>query len=276
MTMRKLALTITPALVLVASSCGGSTAAETAEVESALESTPTTEATTTTTASPIDVDRYCELAMQSDEKSDVFFAGDGPGDPVQFEAFLVDLDADITEAIRVADASIQSELALVKEEVDILAEIAAEYDYDMVAASPALEAVPDSPEREAAQEVVDAYDENVCGIAADGAEDPGEASGDLPTDGGTTITLQDAEFIKALAETPEGMALVVEGFRAELPNLSVEDAECFVKTATAEQFVGFSTLGGADMANLDLSDPAVQGIFELMEVCEIPPESLLP
>ncbi len=263
---------LTIALALFAASCGGSTQAEVAsELEAADTATTTTEATTTTTAPVVDVDRYCELAILNEANGDAFFEGDGPGDPAKLEAFFVDLQVSLGEAIGVADPLIKPDLVLVQEEIDSFVQLVEQYDYDLILASSAIDDRPTKPEWEAAQDAVDDYDQETCGLDKDA--DSSEPAGEMESAGG--ISLADAQLAVTLMETQAGLDLVVEGFMSEVPGVSVEQAECFLKSLTAEQFVSFAQLGLAN-GDIDTSDPAISEVLTILDTCDIPLAALIP
>jgi hypothetical protein len=259
---------LTIALALFAASCGGSTQAE---VASELEAS---EVTTTTTALVVDVDRYCELAILNETNGDAFFEGDGPGDPAKLEAFFVDLQGSLAEAIGVADPVVKPDLVLVQEEIDSFVELVEQYDYDLILASSAIDDRPTKPEWEAAQDAVDAYDQEACGLDKDrsGSEEA-ESTGEMESASG--ISLADAEIAITLMETQAGLDLVVEGFLTQAPNLNVEQAECFLKSLTAEQFIRFAEIGQSP-ENIDPSDPALSEVLTILDTCDIPLTALLP
>ncbi len=264
------------AVAIFASSCGGSTQAEVAsELEAADDvATSTTEAITTTTASPVDVDRYCELAVLIETKGDAFFEGDGPGDPAKLEAFFTNIQEDMSDAIEAADPVIKEDVVLLKEEIAAFVELMEEYDFDLILASSAVDDRPTKPEWDAAQETVDAYDKDTCGLDKD-ADDVEEAESTGEMESAAGISLEDAELAVALMETEAGLALVVDGFISEVPGVSVEQAECFLKSLTPEQFMSFAQLG-LSSSEIDIGDPAVSVVLTILDTCDIPLTALIP
>ncbi len=263
------------AVALFASNCGGSTQAEVAsELEAADAATTTSTEAVTTTASPVDVDRYCELTILIETKGDAFFEGDGPGDPAKLEAFFVDIQEDMNEATEVADSVVKDDVILLKEEIAAFVELMEEYDFDLILASSAVDDRPTKPEWDEAQDAVDTYDKEICGFDKDADEvEEAEPTDEMESAGG--ISLEDAEIAVALMETEAGLALVVEGFISEVPGVSVDQAGCFLKSLTAEQFMSFAELG-LSSSGIDPSDPAISEVLVILDTCDIPLSALIP
>ncbi len=277
--MPKLALSL--ALVLITAACGSSTS----EAGSADENVSATSEAPVTTASPVNVDEYCRIAGEAEAASDAFFASSDPTDPDKFEEFINQQLSDFEAAFTVSDPVIQDALSVAGEKLEAASKAAADNDYDFTATATALNAL-DSERFDQASDAVDAYEAEICGFEPDLAS---ESDRDLPADqeesssgvddstaGPLLITIEDAQMIKTLASSPEGLAMVVEGFTQSLPGLATEDAECFITTMTPEQMVAFSGFGALDPADVDLSDPAFSDIFDILETCDIPITDLLP
>ena len=235
--------------------------------------TTSTEAVTTT-ASPVDVDRYCELAILIETKGDAFFEGDSPGDPAKLEAFFVDIQEDMDEAVEVADSVVKDDIVLLKEEIAAFVELMEEYEFNFVLATSAVDDRPMKPEWDAAHDAVDLYDKEVCGFDKD-ADEVEEAEPIEPLESAGGVSLEDAKLAVALMETEAGLALVVDGFISEVPGVSVEQAECFLKSLTAEQFMSFAELG-LSSNGIDAGDPAISEVLTILDTCDIPLTALIP
>lgn len=277
--MQKIALALS--LTLAATACGGSSSPTEAASD---EVTTTTEAATTTTASPVDVDRYCELAVLADARSDAYGDDDEDFSPEGFESFLTEINGYLAEASEVVDPSISKPFAVNKEQFDEITALAVAADYDIFAIFDEIDALDSLSRFESAEEAVEAYEEEVCGIAPDEDDEVEDAAGveedstlEETVDDGSAIgavTLEDAQLVVEIMKTQDGLDLVVDGFLAEAPNVSREQASCFLSSMTAEQFVSFAAL--ADVDDVDLTDPSVAEIFTLMDTCDITLADLLP
>lgn len=268
MPMRKTALALS--LTLLASACGGSSSDS--DGEAAADTTTTSEAPATTAASLVNIDRYCELAIEQNALAEEFFAGDVIGNPTAFEDYFVRMLGAVDEAYEVADPTIKAPLGVMREQVAELDKILASHGYDLIAASEDIDAFDDS-EGDAAEEALDAYDERVCGIVdEDEAEpEPAEDALDEPSSVGT-VTLEDAELAVAVMQTEAGLALVVDGFIEQVPGVTREQAACFLTSLTPQQFVDFSQMSGSGAAD----DESIATTFELMSKCDIPLDAFLP
>lgn len=268
MNMQKLALALS--LSLAATACGGSSS----PTEAASDETTTTEAAVTTTVSPVDVDRYCELAVLANDRSDSY--GDGQDfSPEGFESFLTEINGYLAEASVVVDPSISKPFAVTKEKFDEITTIAVAADYDIFAIIDEMDALDSLSRYESAGEAVEAYDEEFCGIAPDDeaeVEVVEETVEDAAAIG--AVSLEDAELVIEIMKTQEGLDIVVDGFLAEAPNVSREQASCFLSSMTAEQFVSFAAM--AEVDQIDPSNPSVAETFVLMESCDISLADLLP
>ena len=256
------------AFILASGGCGNSSGGDQGAAPEPLpvvETTTTSEATTTVLISTVDVDRYCELVTDSDAASVTFFLGDDSSDPEKMREFAISLQASTVEAFEVADLAIKEDVALLVEEMDDFAVVLYANDYDVIAAFDYLATQPDSPARIAANEAVNAYNEVTCGSQSDGS-----------TTGEIDIALEEAELIMELLQTPDGFDLVVQNFTQELPDLSIEQSECFVSGLTAKHWIALSSFAGVNREDLDISDTGVQEVLALMGNCDIPLVVMMP
>ncbi len=256
------------AFILAVSGCGSSPGIDAGAAPESLpvvETTTTSELTTTILISSVDVDRYCELIIDSDATSTAFFQGDDSSDPEKMREFVVSLQASTVEAFEVADLLIKDDVALLVEELDDFAVVLYANDYDVVATFDYLATQPDNSTWIAANEAVSAYNEATCVSQPDGS-----------TTGEIDLALEEAELIMELLQTPDGFDLVVQNFTQELPDLSTEQSECFVSGLTAERWVALSSFAGVNREDLDISDTGVQEVLALMGTCDIPLEVMMP
>lgn len=79
-----------------------------------------------------------------------------------------------------------------------------------------------------------------------------------------------AEFIMDQIESnPEFRDEFVASFSAELPNLSVEDAECFTDNLDATSLAAFIQMGEKDPNDMDLGSEGILAFFNILTTCDI-------
>lgn len=164
-----------------------------------------------------EVDVYCRLALENDRASDRF---DPTAGPEATEQFVRESQASLAEALLVAPPELRADLATIGEGIDELAEILEANDWDFFAALDAIELLTASPEREAAEDRIDAFEELNCDHPADTSEE--DASSDSIED-----AFASPEALEALLGSDAGRELLIDGL-VESVDLTRDQAACML------------------------------------------------
>ena len=255
-------------VALVAGGCG--------LVKDAIETTDdtdTTEVAQETTVPPFDADVYCSMSHEADDLNAAFTDFD---DPAALEGFFGELTDLLNEATPPPEIAAQFE-TLRRAYVDLDAELAAgNYDAAVLGSSPILS----DANVNAAIAAVDQHDLALCGpspsdqaeeaagedeLAEEGTGDGGDGTAEGSTDPfEEALATGDFSALEAVLGTEAGRQAFIEGLTGASPNVTAEQAGCFLDNS--EMFV----LAEMSVDPSNLSEEAETSFLATLETCEIP------
>ncbi len=166
-----------------------------------------------------EADTYCRLALENSQASDRF---DPTAGPEATERFVRESQASLAEAILVAPPELKADLVTIGEGIDALAEILEANDWDFFASLDAIELLTSSPDQDAAEDRIDAWEELNCDHPAD-SSDESAASGSIED------AFASPEALESLLGSDAGRDLLIDGL-VESVGLTRDQAGCLLDT----------------------------------------------
>lgn len=209
---------------------------------------------------------YCVLAGQEDQLIDEFDPTGGPEAVQRFYERVAEL---IDEAILTAPEELREDFAVLRNTLTQAILVLEEADWDLFAASDSLEELVEDPEVAAAEERIDAYDTEVCGLEPDdlgAATDGGEGAAGDDFENPFGELGMSADLLEQMLSTEFGREAFAQGM-AESGEITVEQALCILDELDVESLLGMAS-GTADAE-------AVGPLFEAFDACGVEASAIM-